>query len=409
MMHVHMRAAPAVLALALAAVCGLGTAAARPLGAQQPAPGSRVSVEFEGRSRIDGMDAAAVREWNATARRIAAVLESHPAIQAPPESLCTRVSTRVADILSDGRPTAHVHFHQPIPDARGACSGRTGGGVEIRINDPDALRDLAVLQNPDDDPREHFYALAAQVDAAGPGTRFRDTYNRWVVLTRDARPLMLALTREEFLGHHIRALERAGAQLAGTPDASPAPTAVDLDHWLRVEKPRIAAELRQAIRAAEPHLTAGQIREMREQNERNLVAMEAAMREAAGRTTDTRSAVSEVISDALDRTRADLVRLRAMLHAMTPEQRRRPTCLDPRLPGLVNFTACTAGDQRLVRLDPRGFDPSLPRSAVQLIVVRTDNERHAMEDPRRAALRWHVFDTLDYPRLAAELHRPPSR
>jgi hypothetical protein len=375
--------------------------------AQQPGRGSaaRFSVDAQPSARIDGLTAAQTSAWNATVRRISAIFEAHPAVHAPPESICTRVSSGPGYVVPGPRASGSIMLHLPLTDGGGACMRTTTSGVEISMNDPAALP-LGSPQNPNDAPSQHFFALPRQLESTGSVARFRDTYSRWIVLTRAAQPLTLPLTREEYLSALIRAQERMGAQVAAN-SAGPGSGAfaVDFDHWLRVEKPKIAAEMRQVLKAAEEHLTAAQIREMQAHNERSLAELEAAMREVAGVKTDFGAIRSELDAEAIRRTRDELAQLRAMLDASTPQERQAPACIDAHVLEVTRFIGCgEQGARRMVRINPRYFDGSLPPTAIQVVVIRTNNERHTMEDPRRADFRWNVFDTLDYGRLAAELH-----
>jgi hypothetical protein len=82
---------------------------------------------------------------------------------------------------------------------------------------------------------------------------------------------------------------------------------------------------------------------------------------------------------------------------MSAAERRAPACASNHPSEWLG--ECTDGN-RYVSLAPDYFSPTLPKSAIQVIVVSTPHQRHNMEGAARAALRWRIFDELAYGSLA---------
>lgn len=215
-----------------------------------------------------------------------------------------------------------------------------------------------------------------------------------VILTRGTEPLLVPVSRERFLRTRITEAERALATAAAIPTAP----LVDVERWLREDRPRMVAEHEAMLRSMKQTASKEQIEKMRQQFADHLARTEAGLRQLEARQPDAAAAKAT----AMGREGTHLDELRAALAALSPAERSAPACADinswPTMLGQCNDY------NRYMALNPRYFDPSVPKSAVQLIVVRTHDGTSNKENRSHAELRFRIFETLDYEALSAVLH-----
>ena len=371
------------------------------LAAQQPngtaLPG-RFEKQREVRAKIEGLTAAETREWIRHLDRIGEILAANPAVNAPPDGVCTRLRIWVNQYTHARRyPVDEVAVALPVLyDDQKGCSQISNSGVTVELNDPLGLLRFDGSINTDNvHDAEGAMTVVARV-GTGPGGRpiYRHKGDRMVILTRGTEPLLVPVSRERFLRTRITEAERALATAAAIPTAP----LVDVERWLREDRPRMVAEHEAMLRSMKQTASKEQIEKMRQQFADHLARTEAGLRQLEARQPDAAAAKAT----AMGREGTHLDELRAALAALSPAERSAPACADinswPTMLGQCNDY------NRYMALNPRYFDPSVPKSAVQLIVVRTHDGTSNKENRSHAELRFRIFETLDYEALSAVLH-----
>jgi hypothetical protein len=368
------------------------------LAAQQP--GSTLPGRFEQnrqpRLQIDRLTAAEAREWNRSITRIADLLAANASVHSPPAGICTRLYSFVEQAVLGPRAVDEVSVQIPVFYDQKGCSGMSNGAATVSLNGPLGLleRDGTANTLGVHDAEGAIMVLARIGEAAGGFPLYRSGGEKLVILTRGPEPLTVPVSRERYLRLAIAEAERAQAEV----EAVPTEPLIDVERWLREDKPRIQAEQREMLQKMERHVSAEQLATMRENNARFLAQTEATLREVEARQPDRGAA----IRNASDHAGAHLTELRAALARLSPAERRAPACqdLNERLTGLGECNDYN----RYVALNPHYFDPSLPKSAVQLLVVSTGDGTSDKENRNHAELRFRIFDTIDYAALAEVLH-----
>jgi hypothetical protein len=371
------------------------------LAAQQPASlvAGRFEQELNPRTRIEGLTPAETREWNAAVDRVAAILRANEAVRTPPPGICTRLLAFVGEFLVGARMRSAPTVQIPVSYDGRTCSRISNGAVTVHLNGFGHFLGIApgsgVEPESERELRERIFVLPPTEAHAGAGVRYAQ-HEHLVVLTHGRAPLTLPVSREDLLRRRIVEAERTRTEIA----AMPAEPMVDLERWLREEKPRMQAEFQQSLRELEEYLSAEEIQRRREAHESFLAQVEAGMRQVAAPQPE----LDAIRDGAAARTQGEAQQLRAALDALSPEQRRAPACFDPDNPAAF-VGDCHGGGRPYVMLNPSYFDDSLPKSAVQLIVVSSPMELRGKEDPRHYELRQRIFQTLDYAALAELLRR----
>lgn len=380
-------------ALSVALLLLPATLTAQRAGAALP---GRFERQVETQSEVRGLSRAEARAWIGSVGRVNAILSANPAVSGPPPGMCTRLYSYVSDELVGDRAADRVQVLLPVRYDERGCSEITGSGVSVALNDPLGLLRPDGAVNPAYSHDGEGPMLILPRIGVGPGGRavYRVGSEKAVILTRGSEPLIVPVSVERFLSYQIAEAERALAEV-GKVSTEPL---IDVERWLREDRPRMVAENEATLRKMAEHVSAEEIAKMRRSFAEVLAMTEAALRGAEARQPD-RGAVKAGAQGAAG-TRA--AQLRAALAGLSTVERRAPACEDLRRRP-TGLGACTDRN-RWVSLNPRYFDRSLPASAVQLIVVSTPAGMHNMEDRRRAELRWRVFDTMDYAALAEVLH-----
>ena len=384
-----------IAALLAGTLLPLSLAAQQPKGTAQP---ERFERQREVRAKIEGLTAAETREWIQHIDRIGEILAANPAVNAPPDGVCTRLRIWVNQYTHARRyPVDEVAVALPVlyDDVKG-CSRISNSGVKVVLNDPLSLLRFDGSINTDNvHDAEGAITVMARV-GTGPGGRpvYRHNGDRMVILTRGTEPLLVPVSRERFLRTRITEAERA----LGTVAAIPTAPLVDVERWLREDRPRMVAEHQEMLRRMEKSAPKEQIEKMRQQFADHLARTEAGLRQLEARQPDA----AAYKATAMGTAGSELDALRAALAALSPAERSAPACADinswPTMLGACNDY------NRYMALNPRYFDPSVPKSAVQLIVVRTQDGTSNKENRSHADVRSRIFETLDYAALEAVLH-----
>ncbi|HEX5581879.1 MAG TPA: hypothetical protein VFX39_09900, partial [Gemmatimonadaceae bacterium] len=161
----------------------------------------------------------------------------------------------------------------------------------------------------------------------------------------------------------------------------------------REGKPQMIAGQEEARRAMQGRASAEEIARRRTADAELIAQIE----EGVKRMANALAGQDEQKAEALEKADEALRKLREALEDLSPAERREQACHSSYLLDL--FGECTGGNG-YYSLNPDYFSPSLPKSAIQVIVVSTPDIQHNMELREYARLRWRIFDELDYGRLA---------
>ena len=383
-----------LLALPTFLVLPASVALPAPLAAQELAdlPG-RLERRATSQRTIEGLSAAETRRLTEAADRAADILAQHPEVGTPPTGICLRMYTEFQGGVAGPRALAAAAFSIAVRYDASGCSNITSSGVRVELNE------AAGFLHPDGTWATHM------ADDEGPigvipriGTT-RDGHDvlllkggRSVVLTRDGRSLFVPVTKERYLRWRIAEQERAITKVRSTRIEG----ADAYERWLREGKPQMIAGQEAALRAMQGRASAEEIARQRAANAKLLAGTEEVVRAMAAGLAGQDEQKAEVLEKADEVLR----KLREALEDLSPAERREQACRSNYL--LEEFGECT-GRNGYYSLNPDYFSPSLPKSAIQVIVVSTPDGQHNMEITPYAQLRWRVFDELDYASLEALL------
>jgi hypothetical protein len=345
-------AAAAVLA---AAVGAEAQAVGRPLGQYQ----LDIQRAVAGRH---GMTPEQARAANALLDQVLTVVRADPTATASPPSMCMRLRTHAYVPGDDGRVAVEVDVSFPIV-VQGQCYNMTTTALRVWVNDlaPLLTRMTTGGRSPDAGEEPIFAPLRP---THSPSTHPR--YGRFVVIARAGETPFLPLPREDFL----RSLERDW--MAGAAELDAGSRALDealggaRDRWFGGERARFVAEQEQGLADLAPYLSAQQLAEMRETMRQVLIAADEGVR----RADSAYAAHAPGMRERGERTTDDhLQRVRDELAALSPAERRTPTCLD------VNRVLFSAGPatcpvhEQPVMANAGYWRRGLPPGAAQLVLV----------------------------------------
>jgi hypothetical protein len=391
---------PVLLALGAAAVLASSIGAeaqavGRPLGQYQ------LDIQRAAAGR-NGMTAEQARAANALLDQVLAIVRTNPTATASPPSMCMRLRTHSYLPGDDGRVAIEVDLSFPIV-VQGQCYGMTTSALRIRVND---LAPLLTRMRTGTRDREADEEQMYQPLRPGNSPSAHPRYDRHVVIARAGEAPFLPLPKESYL----RSLERdwmAGAAQAERDSRRNGAGLGDIHAaWIGGERARFVAGQEEALAILARSMTAEQLAEVREEMRRALASMDEAMPRMAGEY----AAAAAHYEGRAESTTADyLRRVRAELAALSPAERRSPTCRDlDRAYFSAGPATCPVHEQPVIA-NPGYWRRGLPPGAAQLILVEigdlTGSHGSGPEAAARHALQQEIVQrlaaTLDYAALEA--------
>jgi hypothetical protein len=272
-----------------------------------------------------------------------------------PEPPCPNVSAA---------SSAHARFREYLEyQGKPAIVNEAGAVMDVNINDPDATlgsyNSLGGMKNLKG--RLVFFQLSKIGEIQGyPLYRhYADNLNI-LILTKSPKPYWLPLTQEEFLQMKIRGTEDELAKMA---KASHDPAGDGYRHWIaeQPERKKTAREVYQDMKKTNPQMAEKFLEESKKG--------EAAVTEGLRKDMEKNPPQARFALE-LDFERR-LARHKAVLAAMTPGQRQAQVRYFPSRDGIE--PDLVPPDSKLgtplVIANPNFMNPSLPRTAIQLIAV----------------------------------------
>jgi hypothetical protein len=298
--------------------------------------------------------------------------------------------TRYAPFLvREGRPfpammwLSLIPYTRTCPDCAPLPGSRWTGAFVVAANEPQMLWDSQQEWKVGD---ERFIREPTIVGSVGGFPIYKGGY---AVLTHRPEPLFVPVTQERYLAAEIRQKSEAIAAFRKKTVDSQREREVNYRRWL-AERPARARQW-DLVAASLPRDSAAAFLARMARSEREV---EESFRQATLFVADTTHMAKWL---------TDLRALEAFAARMTPAQRAAPARICGLRPVPQTFL-CEPDDPaglRLVVVNPAFFDPALPRTDFQLLVVVRDF--HGSRDPATTRTRNEGWESLDWQRLAALL------
>jgi len=377
---------PRALALALACLPMALVAQATSRTAPPAGDGSRFVVAGAGgrfelatappRDRIDGLTAEQARELAHAVEQAVGVFRANPAVHAPPAPMCTRIHSHLPPVAVDPGPdhAANVSVQIPIAFRDGRCTKVSCCGVDLELNSLARLLKGRELRGPGGavlaDGAAPMYVLFNLKSQPAAGAYAR--YERVVVLSKRSGPMFVPASRAAYLQALARAWEARLAELQQQHDRSIA----DLERQ------------REQLREQAARTTDAKLRQL--------------LDDQVGQIGRNLEQFRSQLAQAGSHERAALAATRDEFERLSPQDRTAPACRPRSGDYLPSWRPDCPETDRVVMLNPAFFDRSLPKSAIQVMVL-SNAPRYTTESPESAQLRQRIFETTDLDGLAAIL------
>jgi hypothetical protein len=275
-------------------------------------------------------------------------------------------------------------------------TGTASVTVHVWANFPEALyagADQSPVLEDDDGPMYAAPPSKGTIDGF-PDYEARSTRSRFVVVTASKRPLWLPVTQERVVQGELK---KAKADLASVERGATA-MASAYQEWLagKAERKRQREEMVRQLIQQMPQEAARLRAQAKE--------MEAA-EEQVGEQLKASEGTNQAMGDQmLAQARAGVAGLEAELAALTPQDRAKPLFIGPsgtRLP--ASAATQPAGSFALIAPNPEFLDPTLPKTAIQVLIVEV---RRAQGEPFAGFLNRKMAEmqaSLEWARLAQPL------